>query len=389
MPKQDRFSTKYPGVYYVVGEAVSREGKEKIYYIRYRRGGETIEEKAGHQFKDDMTPAKASRMRSRRIEGEPSNAERRREEEAKKRAEEARWTIQRLWEEYESTRVASPSLKTDKSRYQKYIKKKFGKKEPKEIFSLDIERIKRGLKGKSPQTVKHVLNLIDRIINHGVKKGLTEPLSFRIVKPRVDNLKTEDLTKDQLKKLLSAINIDSNHQARTIMLLILVTGLRRGETFRLQKSDLDFERGFIRLRNPKGGKSESIPMNHEAEKILSEYMRLHENPESDFVFPGRDGRQRVDIRRAVNRIKEKAGLLKDFRPLHGLRHYFASSLASSGEVDLHVLQKLLTHKDSRMTLRYAHLRDEALKKASNVAGQIIQSVGSEKKEGNGQVNQIT
>lgn len=149
MPKQDRFSTKYPGVYYVIGEAVSREGEEKIYYIRYRRGGERIEEKAGHQFKDDMTPAKASRMRSRRIEGEPSNAERRREEEAKKRAEEARWTIQRLWEEYESTRVASPSLKTDKSRYQKYIKKNSGRRSRKKFFSGHRTN-KKGIERKIP-----------------------------------------------------------------------------------------------------------------------------------------------------------------------------------------------------------------------------------------------
>ena len=46
-------------------------------------------------------------------------------------------------------------------------------------------------------------------------------------------------------------------------------------------------------------------------------------------------------------------------------------LASSGKVDMYSLQKLLTHKDPRMSQRYAHLRDEALRKASNVAGDII------------------
>jgi integrase len=46
-------------------------------------------------------------------------------------------------------------------------------------------------------------------------------------------------------------------------------------------------------------------------------------------------------------------------------------LASSGEVGMYTLQKLLTHKDPKMTQRYAHLRDEALKKASEVAGNII------------------
>ena len=70
-------------------------------------------------------------------------------------------------------------------------------------------------------------------------------------------------------------------------------------------------------------------------------------------------------------IKRKAGLPDDFRPLHGLRHAFASGLASSGQVDLYTLQKLLTHKPPEMTQRYAHLRNETLKKALNLAGQIV------------------
>jgi integrase len=46
-------------------------------------------------------------------------------------------------------------------------------------------------------------------------------------------------------------------------------------------------------------------------------------------------------------------------------------LASSGQVDMYTLQKLLTHKSPQMTIRYAHLRDETLKKASDLAGDLI------------------
>ena len=73
----------------------------------------------------------------------------------------------------------------------------------------------------------------------------------------------------------------------------------------------------------------------------------------------------------MNRIKKAAGLPKDFRPLHGLRHTYASMLASSGQVDLYTLQKLLTHKSAAMTQRYAHLRDDALRRASDLAGDLI------------------
>ena len=64
------------------------------------------------------------------------------------------------------------------------------------------------------------------------------------------------------------------------------------------------------------------------------------------------------------------GIPKDFKALHGLRHVYASMLASSGKVD-YTLQKLLTHKSPQMTQRYAHLRDEALRSASDLAGEII------------------
>jgi len=46
-------------------------------------------------------------------------------------------------------------------------------------------------------------------------------------------------------------------------------------------------------------------------------------------------------------------------------------LASSGKVDMYTLQKLLTHKGPIMTQRYAHLRDDALRRASDLAGEII------------------
>jgi len=38
---------------------------------------------------------------------------------------------------------------------------------------------------------------------------------------------------------------------------------------------------------------------------------------------------------------------------------------------MYTLQKLLTHKSPLMTQRYAHLRDETLKKASNLVGEFV------------------
>ncbi len=179
-----------------------------------------------------------------------------------------------------------------------------------------------------------------------------------------------------MTRLLKAIEKDSNIQAGNMMRMALFTGMRRGEMFKLKWKDINFERGFIKLIDPKGGPDQKIPLNDATKGLLESHLRTR----SRFVFPGRGGRQRTDIKHQVNRIKEAAGLPKDFRALHGLRHVYASMLASSGEVDLYTLQKLLTHKGPLMTQRYAHLRDEALKRASALAGNIIEQASKKKED---------
>src|SRR5665647_354202 len=151
------------------------------------------------------------------------------------------------------------------------------------------------------------------------------------------------------------------------MRLALCTGMRKSEMFRLKWDDVDSDRGFIHLRDPKGGKDKTIPLNQAARELLANHPRGN----SAFVFPGRGGKQRTEIRRPIDRIRKAAGLPKDFRPLHGLRHTYASMLASSGQVDLYTLQKLLTHKSAAMTQRYAHLRDDTLRRASDLAGDMV------------------
>ena len=117
-------------------------------------------------------------------------------------------------------------------------------------------------------------------------------------------------------------------------------------------------------------------MNDSSRKVFENLLRT----KSLYVFLDKNGKLRTQITPEANRIKELAGLPKDFRPLHGLRHVYASMLASSGQVDMYTLQKLLTHKDPKMTQRYAHLRDEVLKKASDLAGAIIQEAVTQNKQ---------
>jgi integrase len=368
MPTLKRMKTNYPGVFFIEGTSLATGKPEKIFYIRYRKAGKMIEEKAGRQFQDDMTPARAAMLRAERVQGKkPSRQEAREQREAAKKAEAERWTINRLWQEYAGHRQMK-GFAQDRSRFDKYLKPMWGDKEPQEVMPLEVDRLRlRILKTKAPQTAKLTLSLLRRIVNFGVRRQLCRTLPFHLELPKVNNLKTEDLNPEQLSALLEAIEQDPNQQAANFMKMALFTGMRRGELFRLQWQDVDCERGFIHLRTPKGGQDQKIPLNAAARELLA----AHPRTGSPFVFPGRGGNQRTDINKQVTRIKKAAGLPKDFRALHGLRHFYASMLASSGQVDLYTLQKLLTHKSAAMTQRYAHLRDEALRRPSDLVGELL------------------
>ncbi len=381
MPAKERFKAGYPGVYYILGKRVKgAKGKpqEKVYYIYYRKDGKKIEEKVGREFQDDMTPARAAVIRAQRIEGEElSNKERRIEEQKRKQAESDKWTIRNLWKEYKSLKDGfSKGIQTDGYRYVKHLDSVLGDKEPSEIVIEDVDRLYVGLsQTHSSQSVKHVLSLLKRIVNFGIKRKLCLPIPFKVEVPMVDNVKTEDLTTDQLRSLLKAIKDSPDREAADLMSLALFTGMRRGELFKLQWKDIDFERGFITIRNPKGGRSQTIPMNARAISILNDRAPIEKNgSESKYIFTPGDGKPFKDIRRRVNPIAKAAGLPADFRPLHGLRHVYASMLASSGKVDMYTLQRLLTHKSPIMTQRYSHLRDDSLRKATDLAVDIVKDV---------------
>lgn len=128
------------------------------------------------------------------------------------------------------------------------------------------------------------------------------------------------------------------------------------------------------LKDPKGGPDQKIPVNDMARDLLNSLVRS----KSPYVFPGRSGGMRTTMGVAARRIRKDAGLSDDFRPMHGLRHVYASMLASSGKVDMYVLQKLMTHKSPKMTQRYAHLRDDALKSGASQIDDIFKQKNNDK-----------
>lgn len=377
-----RGRTKYPGVTFRWKERLDGSGEERVYYVRYRRGGrgsKEVEEPVGRES-EGMTAAKANKIRAMRAAGvEQSNTERRAEDEAARLSGNGPMTFARLWLLYQDVNSGKTSIVADASRYHKHIEGRIASQIVEEFTTSDVDSLRASMtrKGLAPQTVKHVLALVRRLIRFGIKRGLCiMPGSLHFEMPKVDNECTESLTDEQLAAYLKAIDDEPDQNAAGFLRLALVTGMRKGALLALRWTDCDFERGIITLRgaSAKKGKTEFIPMTTAARAILGAVERTA----SPYVFPGKDGGQRQDFRRMARRVRDNAGLPKDFRPLHGLRHAYASMLISSGKVDLYSLQKLLTHSNPAMTQRYSHLRDEALRKAASAIDDCMNIDNAEK-----------
>jgi len=77
-----------------------------------------------------------------------------------------------------------------------------------------------------------------------------------------------------------------------------------------------------------------------------------------------------DIRKTFQKILE-AAQIENFR-IHDLRHNFASMAVNNG-CDIYVVQHLLGHASPTTTQRYAHLRQDTLRNASEMLAERINS----------------
>lgn len=376
-----RIKTKYPGVFYREAPRIGGSGIEKVYYVVYKVAGKVVETKVGRQYADDMTASRAANIRGELIEGKRLTRQQERNR-IKEEASRIHWTISSLWDEYKKRNPNLKGIATDQSRFNVHLVQ-FHKLKPQEITTSLIDDFKISLfkKGLLPGTIRNILELLRRIISFGVKKELINNIDVHIhfEMPQVNNIKTEDLSPEQLHKLIIALDSTIYKNTANMMKLALFTGMRRSEIFNLKWDHIDFERNFINLvgkddgLGAKSGQCERIPLNDLARKLFESIKQT----DSPYVFPSKNGGRLVDIKKTANIIKKEAGLPPDFRPFHGLRHVYASVLASSGKVTMYELQKLLTHKSPVMTQRYAHLRDESLQAASNILGKSLLLMNSE------------
>ena len=126
--------------------------------------------------------------------------------------------------------------------------------------------------------------------------------------------------------------------------LAYFTGIRRGDICRLTAEDFHPKTRSIWLSRPKDGIPKFLPINGMAVQIILQQPKF----EHGFMFSNKYGNPLVKeiLTRFGNEIKKAAGITaRNFRPVHGLRHNYATMLAKSGELAPLKIQRLITHKN--------------------------------------------
>jgi integrase/recombinase XerD len=120
---------------------------------------------------------------------------------------------------------------------------------------------------------------------------------------------------------------------QTLIGLIAVTGMRVGESVRLDRGDVDFGEGLLTIRNTKFGKSRQLPLHPTTVEALTAYARRRDErrrkPKSSSFFTSSIGTRllRDNVCTVFPRLVREVGLRSPnrLRPprLHDMRHSFA------------------------------------------------------------------
>ncbi|WP_299773920.1 integrase family protein [uncultured Pseudoteredinibacter sp.] len=142
------------------------------------------------------------------------------------------------------------------------------------------------------------------------------------------------------------------------MFFALLTGLRRGEIFRLKWSDVDLASKIITIHETKNGTPLELPITKYVNRVLKQQDRS-----SEYVFAAKNEYGRIqEPKKVVAKVKKLSCTSCDF---HDLRRTFATT-AESLDVGSYKLKRLMNHSTGRddVTAGYVVLTAETLRDSS-------------------------
>ncbi|MDP6920110.1 MAG: site-specific integrase [Arenicellales bacterium] len=212
------------------------------------------------------------------------------------------------------------------------------------------------LKVVSPASLKRELVILSSVLNTAIKEwGINlqqNPVSL-VSLPKVGRGRDRRLEQGEEEQLLSA-----SGELKRIIIVALETGMRRGEILNIKKSHIDFVRQTLLIPLTKTDTPRTIPLSSRAIEAIREQLRGSQNviPIEETALFSYTAR---GLSGAFLRLCRKHGL--ENLHFHDLRHEATSRFFEKGLNPVEVAT-ITGHKDTRMLMRYTHLRAEDLVK---------------------------
>jgi integrase len=258
------------------------------------------------------------------------------------------------------------SYRDQESFYRLRLKAMWGRRRLDEVRPRDVadmqERLRR--EGLSNATVNRYTAMVKRVFNVALQWELYEGRNpAQRAEMRREQGRERFLTDAELVALFQALELEPNRTAACAIAFLAATGARRGEALGAKWEHIDVERRIWTAPLSKSGKRRHIPLSDAALRILAKAPRVDGCP---WLFPGTNPEKPMaDLKKAWARVKHGAGIEGEFC-LHQLRHTYASRLVGQGR-SLYEVGQLLGHAGTAMTMRYAHLANDRLVEAANLA----------------------
>ncbi|MCT7562002.1 tyrosine-type recombinase/integrase [Aliarcobacter butzleri] len=358
-----RFNTKFSGVFY--RESITNDKLDKTYYIRYKDKNNKDKEIKIGKYSEGFRENYCNQLRNeiitkQRIGEEPPAATRNKKKKI--------LSIETISENYFSEKKEGGYKGTDESNYKNYILPYFKtldfeniSKNDIQIFSNQLKKTKSLIKKEliSDKTINNILNFLKTLIKYAFKNDyIKNDFSKYIQLLEIDNARERFLTKDEIKLLF-----DYSKEDETLYLLFklaLNTGARLATLLNIHKKDIDFTHDLLTLKDFKNNSTYKAFLTDDLKALLEK--RVNSLKPNDKLFisnPERRLRAKLDelFNKDIDDNDRKNKIV-----FHSLRHTFASHLAING-TPIFTIQKLMNHKDIRMTLRYAKLSPDSGREA--------------------------
>ncbi|HOU00030.1 MAG TPA: tyrosine-type recombinase/integrase [Anaerolineaceae bacterium] len=175
---------------------------------------------------------------------------------------------------------------------------------------------------------------------------------MKVKSPRCVNEPIEGICLDNFQKLLSVCDSNSffGQRDKTILLLLLETGVRAQELLNINIEDIDITYSSILIRQGKGRKPRTVFMGSSARRQLKRYLKIL-NRDKGALFINKEGDRLKygGLREVIRRVSLRAGLPE--QGIHGFRRTFALEQLRRG-VDIYTISRLMGHTSLQVLSRY-------------------------------------